>query len=336
MGQQEATLVEIRDAVTLLAHQLEEMGSRIEQMSTRGASPSDPCTAPVRVCPPPVIPLEPNLPHLSRYGGEPGLCGQFVHQCSLIFDQQPSAYSQDSSKVAFIMSLLTGKAASWAWAVSKARPEIQSSFSDFITEFRCVFHHPVKGKEAGRQLLDCVQGSQSVAEYSITFRILAIQSGFNDCALRSIFRRGLSSNLKDKLAVHDDSTNLEDLISLAIRLDHRINERRREHRLDHTQATPKTPSVSKRRTLYESPSPSNLECRSTPEPAQPGEEQRQLDCGHLLPEDRAWRSQTGACFYCGQLDHRISKCPSRPSHKAHRSGQIGKRTSDPPCYEFEF
>uniref|UniRef100_A0A3Q2YKM3 Retrotransposon gag domain-containing protein n=1 Tax=Hippocampus comes TaxID=109280 RepID=A0A3Q2YKM3_HIPCM len=104
------------------------------------------------VCPPTV---EPNIPHPSHYGGDPGSCSQFIHH----------------SKVTFVMSLLTGQASSWARAVSNARPELRSPFSEFLADFHRVFHHPVPGQEAKRQLLEFNQGSRSVADYSLKFCI---------------------------------------------------------------------------------------------------------------------------------------------------------------------
>lgn len=89
-----------------------------------------------------------------------------------------------------------------------------------------MFHHPVQGREAGGRLLDFSQGMKSVA-LPLRFVFWLPKSGY-DCALRPLFRRGLSSSLKDELAVRADSTNLEDLICLTIRLDNLLRERNRE------------------------------------------------------------------------------------------------------------
>lgn len=85
-----------------------------------------------------------------------------------------------------------------------------------------MFHHPVRGREAKVQLLDFRQGTQSVADYSITFRIVAAQSGYGDRALCGLFRHRLNSLLKDELATRDDSSNLEELIDIALILDNRM------------------------------------------------------------------------------------------------------------------
>lgn len=48
--------------------------------------------------------------------------------------------------------------------------------------------------------------------------------------MQGVFLQGLSEELKDKLVVRDDTFSLDELISLAIRLDNRLRECRRERR----------------------------------------------------------------------------------------------------------
>ena len=98
----------------------------------------------------------------------------------------------------------------------------------FSTELRKVFDHPVKGQEAMNRLFSLRQGSGSVASFSVEFRILAAECGWDEPALMTLFARNLSEELKDGLASQDDSTSLEQLIALAIRLDNRLREQRRE------------------------------------------------------------------------------------------------------------
>lgn len=54
-------------------------------------------------------------------------------------------------------------------------------------------------------LLSLQQGVATVANYSIQFRILAVNSGWNDAALRVIFLKGLGDELKDKLVAGADT-----------------------------------------------------------------------------------------------------------------------------------
>lgn len=66
---------------------------------------------------------------------------------------------------------------------------INSSYANFVAEMRKVFDHAVKGKDISQRLLSLNQGARSVAEYSVEFRTLAAESGWNDESLQfnSIF-----------------------------------------------------------------------------------------------------------------------------------------------------
>uniref|UniRef100_A0A674P9V0 DUF4939 domain-containing protein n=1 Tax=Takifugu rubripes TaxID=31033 RepID=A0A674P9V0_TAKRU len=71
------------------------------------------------LCPPTnpaTQPREPYIPIPGRYSGDLGTCSQFLHQCQLVFTQQPLTYSTPQAKTAFVMSLLTGQAAAWSVA----------------------------------------------------------------------------------------------------------------------------------------------------------------------------------------------------------------------------
>lgn len=62
-----------------------------------------------------------------------------------------------------------------------------------------------KGGDVAKRLLSLRQGSHSVAEFSVEFRTMAADSGWNDKALQGLFLSGLSEQLKDELAARDDS-----------------------------------------------------------------------------------------------------------------------------------
>lgn len=93
---------------------------------------------------------------------------------------------------------------------------------------RKIFDHPVKGREVISQLLSLNQSNRSVSENSVAFRILAAESGWDQSAFQGVFFKGLSEEVKDELAVRDETTPLDAHIDLAIHLDNKLRERRRE------------------------------------------------------------------------------------------------------------
>uniref|UniRef100_A0A8C6U8R8 Retrotransposon gag domain-containing protein n=1 Tax=Neogobius melanostomus TaxID=47308 RepID=A0A8C6U8R8_9GOBI len=242
VGRHEQALKEVIDQLRELSTNVSQIGHHVNQLSTVLASsaaastsnPSPPATTAqpaVRTRDTPLrasAPREPHIPTPERYYGDLGSCGRFLLQCSLVFDQQSNTYAADKSRISFVLSLLGGKASQWATAVWEANSPICWSYRDFSDEMRKIFDHPVRGKEAAKRLLALHQGASSVAQYAIDFRILAAESGWDDAALQGVFMRGLAENIKDELAARDETESLEELISLAIRLDNRLRERRRE------------------------------------------------------------------------------------------------------------
>ncbi|KAF7641206.1 hypothetical protein LDENG_00289060 [Lucifuga dentata] len=84
------------------------------------------------------------------------------------------------------------------------------------------------GREAARGLLHLRQGKGRVADYAIKFRILAADRGWNNHSLTDTFLHGLAEEVKDQLAPLDLPADLDSLVSLAIKIDNRLSERRRE------------------------------------------------------------------------------------------------------------
>lgn len=324
VGQHGVALQEIMTSLRDLTAGMTQLGGRLNEVatqlsslqSTHQAQPSDSgqasgpalqATVPTGIHP--SQPREPFIPIPGRYSGEIGLCKQFIHQCMLVFDQQPLTYSSDRSKVAFIMSLLSGKASAWAIALANSDSPVCATLKSFTSEMQRVFDHPLQGKEASSRLLSLRQGSGSVSTYSIDFRILAAECGWDDKALQGIFFRGLSEEVKDELAARDETANLEELMSLSIRLDNRLRERRRERTVRSRYCVPTSqPRIPH---LPELPAP-------PPESSPTTDEPMQLGRMRLTLEERQRRLREGLCIYCGQAGHILLNCPTRPKDLAHR------------------
>uniref|UniRef100_A0A3Q2XTT7 Peptidase A2 domain-containing protein n=1 Tax=Hippocampus comes TaxID=109280 RepID=A0A3Q2XTT7_HIPCM len=266
VSQQGQAISELRDAVSMLAHQFEDYGSRVERLENRRTP----------------------TPEIPRATTEALHGGQFAFSAALCCARvSASTYSQRRRNP------------------REAKPSLRSSFPDFIAAFRRVFHHPVRGREAEGRLLERRQGTQSVADYSITFRILAAQSGYDDRALCGLLRRGLNTQLKDELATRDNRSNLEELIDITLVLDNRIRERSRERAggwFPYRHAAFRGASRETTRTSGSGDHSSTRNTAAVDEPMQLGGE-------HLEPEDRWRRIQDRTYFHCGQQGHRVATCP---------------------------
>lgn len=75
------------------------------------------------------------------------------------------------------------------------------------------------------QLLKLHQEDCSVADYSLSFCMLADRSGWNDQSLFTVYPRGLKPEIRSELACRDDKLTLNQLITLPVRLDNLLRTR---------------------------------------------------------------------------------------------------------------
>ncbi len=234
--------------------------------------------------PPASVTASPRLAFPEKFDGSPSRCKGFLLQCSMFVNQQPTLYSTDESRIAFVCSLLTGRALDWATAVWSDERAVFPSFTRFLQRFREVFKHPAGGKEVGEQLLALRQGRSTAADYALSFRTLSAQTGWADDPLKLLFRKGLSMELQSELACRDEGRSLDQFIDLAIQIDNLVRSRRQPHFLA------ASPGMT-----------------SPPEP-----EPMQLGFTHLSTEERERRMHNNLCLYCGLPGHLRASCPTRP------------------------
>lgn len=183
-----------------------------------------------------------------------------------------------------MMSLLTGKALDWASAVWDHNDQLRTSFDYFSKQVREVFEYPAGGRDVSLQLR---QGNRSAADYAVEFRTLAAQSGWNEVALKPVFKQGLSHTLQAELACKDVGSDLSQLISMAIKVDN-LQRNNPPGSLATSNAIPAI----------------NIQ-----EPAEP----MQIGFTKVSMEERERRRVNRLCFYCGQPGHQCRSCPSKPA-----------------------
>ncbi|KAI5090293.1 nephrocystin-4-like, partial [Silurus meridionalis] len=243
---------------------------------------------------------EPQLAQPARFSGDPDSCRSFIMQCDLIFSMQPSQFGTERSKVAYVISLLSGRALRWATAEWESRSPNCGSFAGFSAELRKVFGTSTPRQDAARSLVSAAQGQRSVAEYAAEFRTQATDSGWDRIALYDTFLQGLSSAVKDELAARDPPRDLDSLISLATRIDRRIRERRRERGYPTQSLGPHSP-------LTASGSPPRVSGSGTRSFSPP--QAMEIGRHHLTPAEKEKRRSLGLCLYCGGKGHMAASCP---------------------------
>lgn len=256
-------LVKLTSLTEELVRSMQALTTQATAAAPSAASPGHPAQT---------VSTSSNNPRLSlpdKYDGSPARCKGFLLQCSLFINQQSNLYSTGDSRVSIICSLLTGRALDWATALWSGGNLSFPSYDDFLRQFREVFEHPAGGKEPGELLLSLHQGGGSAADYTLSFRTLAAQTGWTEAPLKLLYRKGLASDLQGELACRDEDKSLSQLMDLTIRLDNLMRARR----------------VPQTHRIVESPS-TNLEA-----------EPMQIGYTRLTPAERERRLRNRLCLY---------------------------------------
>ncbi|KAI2645887.1 Transposon Tf2-9 polyprotein [Labeo rohita] len=229
-------------------HQLARLTTLTEELvkTLQGLQLMPSTAAPVPSTPPPTLAtspvvsspaaISPRLAFPEKFNGDPTKCKGFPLQCSLFVNQQPALYPTDSSSIAFVCALLTGRALDWATAIWRADAPTYTTFEELLRHFREVFEHPAGGRSAGEELLNLLQGRRTAADYALSFRTLAAQTTWVEDTLKLLFRRGLNQELQSELACRDEDRSLSSYIELAIQVDNLIRTRRSPRTITHPQA----------------------------------------------------------------------------------------------------
>ncbi|KAI2664272.1 Transposon Tf2-9 polyprotein [Labeo rohita] len=248
---------------------------------------------------PPRFHSEPRINNPPCYSGQPTQCRAFLTQCEVVFSLQPATYAADRAKVAFVISLLSGRARDWGAAVWEMEAVFCEHFSLFKEEMIKVFDRSVFGQEASRLLSSLRQGKRSAADYAIEFRTLAATCEWNEPALTARFLEGLTEEVREEILSRDVPSSLDQMVELAIRLDKRFEWRRR--------ARVPVPPLQPIPTSSSSATP-----RTDPEPMQ-------LGSLCISGAERQRRIHHRLCLYCGAEGHFAIQCPVKDRARSSRS-----------------
>ncbi len=135
----------------------------------------------------------------------------------LYIEMQPQKFVTKWSKVAFLISLLSGRALLWARAIWNSQSTLINSFDAFTAHFREVFGRPTSSLSVADQLIRLRQGSASTDDYTLQFCTLAASSGWNEAALLAVYRQGLNPQIRTMMAIYDDAVGLESFMQRAVK-----------------------------------------------------------------------------------------------------------------------
>ncbi|MGL4250315.1 MAG: DUF4939 domain-containing protein, partial [Aeromonas sp.] len=305
MGKHEVDLSTARSAIDSLSDQLTDLTQQVHLSPRELGSFSGRRFSP-----------EPYINNPPVYSGEPLQCRSFLTQCEVVFSLQPSTFAEDRSRVAYVISLLAGRARQWATAGWETEVDWIQRFTLFKEEMLRVFDRSAQGTEVSRLLSSLHQGRGSVTDFAIEFCTLATTSGWNEPALHARFLEGLNAEVHDEIYSREIPAGLDDLMSLALRIERRLEDRRHARRMEGSLLA-STHAISP----PVSPAPAVLPVKT---------ERMQQGGLRITAQERQRRIQDRLCMYCAAAGHFVANCPVKGQRSSIDGGVLTGATLPHP------
>jgi len=125
----------------------------------------------------------------------------------------PRRYSDDTTRVRFIGTLLTGTATAWFAPILETSSPLLQDFNAFMAEFEAVFGDSDNARTSANKLRRLQQGTRSAIVYASEFRQLACDVNWGEAALIDQFRCGFRDDVQDLLLILVDPSSFSEAIT---------------------------------------------------------------------------------------------------------------------------
>jgi hypothetical protein len=95
----------------------------------------------------------------------------------------PRRYFDDTTRVGFVRTLLTGTTAAWFVPILETSSPLLQDFNAFMAEFEVVFGDSDKARTSANKLHHLQQGTRSAIVYASEFKQLACDVNWGEAAL---------------------------------------------------------------------------------------------------------------------------------------------------------
>jgi len=131
--------------------------------------------------PPPPRTLAPKIADPTPFDGTRDKYRQFITQLQLVFSSDPTRYSQDSGKISYAASHLSGSAQSWFNPhMDPVSGEVQfQSYEEFINALQAAFDDPDAEATAREKLDKLCQGKRDCSTYAAEFVTISTKLSMN-------------------------------------------------------------------------------------------------------------------------------------------------------------
>ena len=274
---------------------------------------------------------EPKVKDPETFNGQRDLLNAFITECTLIFELQPSRFTNDRTMIGYMVALLRGTAlmAVRPHLVAEIRPSFLLSYPVFIEYLKTNFGDPDEKGTARRKLKLLRQTSSASAYFSEFQQYIAILGWIDQDPIIDKAVEGLKPSLKDELARHGRRPDtLTELIEFVIPLDNRLFERDQERHREQGDkgivakkqgynAVVTGNTVTSQVTSTKFTEPQLKSTTMTPQPSSNTTYQR--TSGKLSEEVRQGRMDRGECLWCGIAGHLARDCPELKKRDQNRA-----------------
>ncbi len=162
------------------------------------------------------------IPLPKTFSGTISEARTFLQSLLLFFQQHPADFPDDASRIRFALTLLEGKALTWASRIQEAllnpppipMPEAQN-WADFQASFQRTYFDPDEQRLA-RSKMAHIKQERSVAEYTADWNHMAQLLGWEDSnPTRASYFQGLKPRVQQELIMRGEPDTLQGLVELA-------------------------------------------------------------------------------------------------------------------------
>jgi len=130
-----------------------------------------------------MVALKPHISLQEKFDGTRLKFRGFVSQVHLIMQLHPRCYFDDTTRVGFVKTQLTGTAVAWFAPILETSSPFLQDFNTFMAEFEAVFGDSDKVRTSANKLRRLQQGTRSVIVYALEFRQLAYDVNWGESCL---------------------------------------------------------------------------------------------------------------------------------------------------------